>query len=105
MAARPVKASAGIRSKVLDSFQFKCTGAAGEKLKTVKTDDNTVVLKADFYRQGDGNIESFTAHMFVSEVDEADDIPGIQNVWIEQVWVAVTRLPTSTREPKFMLST
>ena len=40
---------------------------------------------ADFYRQGDGNIESFTAHMFVSEVDEADDIPGIQNVWIEQV--------------------
>jgi hypothetical protein len=82
------KAGEGVRwdtVQVLESFQFKCTGAAGEKLKTVRTDDNTVVLFADFYRQGDGNNESFTAHMFVSEVDEADDIPRIQNVWIEQV--------------------
>jgi hypothetical protein len=82
------KAGEGVRwdtVEVLESFNFKCTGAANEPLKTVRTDDNTVVLLADFYRQGDGNIESFTAHMFVSEVDEADDIPGIQNVWIEQV--------------------
>ena len=82
------KAGEGVRwdtVQVLESFNFKCTGAANEPLKTVRTDDNTVVLLADFYRQGDGNIESFTAHMFVSEVDEADDIPGIQNVWIEQV--------------------
>ncbi len=40
---------------------------------------------ADFYRQGDGVDESFTAHMFVSAVDEAPDLPGIQNVWIEGV--------------------
>jgi hypothetical protein len=71
--------------EVLPSFNFRCTGAATEKPKTVVTDDNTVVLLADFYRQGDGNIESFTAHMFVSEVDEAPDFPGIQNVWIEGV--------------------
>jgi hypothetical protein len=80
------KAGEGVRwdtVQVLDSFNFKCT--LTDTPKTVKTDDNTVVLLADFYRQGDGNIESFTAHMFVSEVDEADDIPGIQNVWIEQV--------------------
>ena len=83
------KAGEGVRWDtvgVLTSFfPFKCTGAASEKPKTVTTDDNTVVLLADFYRQGDGNIESFTAHMFVSEVDEAPDLPGIQNVWIEGV--------------------
>jgi hypothetical protein len=82
------KAGEGVRwdtVELLPSFTFKCTGAASEKPKTVVTDDNTVVLLADFYRQGDGNIESFTAHMFVSEVDEAPDFPGIQNVWIEGV--------------------
>jgi hypothetical protein len=82
------KAGEGVRwdtVEVLPSFTFRCTGAATEKPKTVVTDDNTVVLLADFYRQGDGNIESFTAHMFVSEVDEATDFPGIQNVWIEGV--------------------
>jgi hypothetical protein len=82
------KAGEGVRwdtVEVLTSFTFKCTGAATEKPKTVVTDDNTVVLLADFYRQGDGNIESFTAHMFVSEVDEAPELPGIQNVWIEGV--------------------
>jgi hypothetical protein len=71
--------------QLLESFTFKCTGAATEQPKTVRTDDNTVVMFADFYRQGDGVNESFTAHMFVSEVDEAPDIPGIQNVWIEGV--------------------
>ncbi len=49
------------------------------------TDDNTVVMIADFYRQGDGIDESFTARMFVSEVDEALDLPGTQNVWIQGV--------------------
>jgi hypothetical protein len=72
-------------TQLLESFNFKCTGAADETLKTVVTDDNTVVMLADFYRQGDGVDESFTAHMFVSEVDEAPDLPGIQNVWIEGV--------------------
>jgi hypothetical protein len=82
------KAGQGVRwdtVEVLPSFNFKCTGAATEALKPVVTDDNTVVLLADFYRQGDGNIESFTAHMFVSEDDEAPELPGIQNVWIEGV--------------------
>ena len=71
--------------ELLPSFQFKCTGAVSEPLKTAVTDGNTVVLVADFYRQGDGNEESFTARMFVSEVDEDRDRPGIQNVWIQGV--------------------
>ncbi|HEY7318863.1 MAG TPA: hypothetical protein VIE89_14910 [Candidatus Binatia bacterium] len=82
------KAGEGVRwdtEEVLPNFMFKCTGAASEALKPVVTDDNTVVLRADFYRQGDGNMESFTAVMFVSEVDEASDLPGIQNVWIQGV--------------------
>jgi hypothetical protein len=70
---------------LLASFQFRCTGAASEALKTVVTDDNTVVMIADFYRQADGNDESFTARMFVSAVDEAPDLPGIQNAWIQGV--------------------
>src|SRR5215212_767310 len=72
-------------TQLLESFSFKCTGAATEQLKTVETDDDTVVMFADFYRQGDGVDESFTAHMFVSAVDQAPDLPGIQNVWIEGV--------------------
>ena len=64
---------------------FKCTGAATEVLKTVQTGDKTVVLLADFYRQGDGNDESFTAQMIVSETDLAPDIDGVQNVWIQGV--------------------
>jgi hypothetical protein len=82
------KAGEGVRwdtVELVPSFNFKCTGAATEKPKTAVTDDNTVVLLADFYRQGDGNIESFTAHMFVSEVDEAPELRGIQNIWIEGV--------------------
>jgi hypothetical protein len=63
----------------------KCTGAATEQLKMAYTDDSTAVMLADFYRQEHGVDESFTAHMFVSEVDEAPDLPGIQNVWIEGV--------------------
>jgi hypothetical protein len=64
---------------------FKCTGAAGEILKTAVTDGDTIVILADFYRQGDGNEESFTAKMFVSAVDEATDLPGTQNIWIQNV--------------------
>jgi hypothetical protein len=71
--------------ELLPLFQFKCTGATDEVLKTAVTDDNTVVLVADFYRQGDGNEESFTARMFVSADDEDLIRPGIQNVWIQGV--------------------
>jgi len=84
------KAREGVRwdakdgtTQLLESFQFKCTGATDELLKTAVTSDNTVVMFADFYRQRDGNDESFQAHMFVSEVDQAPDIPGIQNIWIQ----------------------
>jgi hypothetical protein len=70
------------------STTFKCTGAAAELLKTATTDENTVVLLADFYRAGDGDDESFTAQMIVSAEDIAPDITGIQNVWIQGVGCA-----------------
>jgi hypothetical protein len=71
--------------EVLPSTTFKCTGAAGEMLKTATTDDTTVVLQADFYRAGDGIDESFTAQMIVSSGDIAPDLGGTQNVWIQGV--------------------
>jgi hypothetical protein len=64
---------------------FKCTGAATEILKTVQTGDKTVVLLADFYRQGDGDDESFTAQMIVSETDLDPVAEGIQNVWVQGI--------------------
>jgi len=67
---------------------FKCTGAAAEPLKTASTDEDTVVLLADFYRAGDGNDESFTAQMIVSADDIAPDIAGTQNAWIQGVGCA-----------------
>lgn len=70
------------------STTFKCTGSAAEPLKTAITDEDTVVLLADFYRAGDGNDESFTAQMIVSAGDIAPDIAGIQNVWIQGVGCA-----------------
>ena len=85
---RGCNAGEGIRwdaVELLSSVPFKCTGALGEPLKTAMTDGNTVVLIADFYRQGDGVDESFTARMFVSAIDEAPDLPGVQNVWIQGV--------------------
>ena len=71
--------------EVLAGTTFKCTGAAGEAPKTATTDANTVVLQADFYRAGDGNDESFTAQMIVSDHDLASDLAGTQNVWIQGV--------------------
>ena len=81
-------AGQGVRwdtSALLPSTTFKCTGAAGEILKTAHTGDKTVVLFADFYRQGDGNDESFTAQMIVSETDLAPEIEGVQNVWVQGI--------------------
>src|SRR5512146_2219473 len=67
--------------RLLTSTNFKCTGAAAEALKPATTTHETVVLQADFYRAGNGNEESFTAQMIVSETDIApDDFPGV-NVW------------------------
>ena len=70
------------------STTFKCTGSATEPAKTAVTDENTIVLLADFYRAGDGIDESFTAQMIVSAGDIAPDITGIQNVWIQGVGCA-----------------
>jgi hypothetical protein len=82
------KAGEGVRwdtEALLDSTNFKCTGAAGETLKPISTSANTAVLTADFYRASDGNDESFTANMIVSTEDIAPDIQGVQNVWIQGV--------------------
>jgi hypothetical protein len=79
-------AGQGIRwdtAALLSSTQFKCTGAASEPLQTATTSAKTVALVADFYRQGDGNEESFTAKMIVSELDLPGN-PGV-NVWIQGV--------------------
>jgi hypothetical protein len=70
---------------VLERTTFKCTGAATEALKAAETGDKTVVLLADFYRQGDGNDESFTAQMIVSDTDLDPVADGVQNIWIQQV--------------------
>jgi len=81
-------AGQGVRwdpSALLSSTTFKCTGAAGEPLKAAETGDKTVVIFADFYRQGDGNDESFTAQMIVSETDLDPVAPGVQNVWVQGV--------------------
>lgn len=81
-------AGEGVRwdtAALLTSTTFKCTGAATEALKTAMTNDTTVVLKADFYRASNGNDESFTANMIVSDGDLAHDILGVQNVWVQGV--------------------
>ena len=84
----PCLAGQGVRwdtAGLLTSTKFKCTGAAGEAAKTAFTSDTTAVLQADFYRAGDGNDESFTAQMIVSEVDIAPgDFPGV-NLWVQGV--------------------
>ena len=75
----------GIRwdtAALLDSTTFKCTASASEE--TAVTDDNTVVLQADFYRAGDGNDESFTAKMIVSNGDISSRFPGA-NLWVQGV--------------------
>ena len=70
---------------LLASTMFKCTGATGELLKPATTGRDTVVLQADFYRAGDANDESFSAQMIVSTTDIANDIQGVQNVWVQGV--------------------
>jgi hypothetical protein len=71
---------------VLGSTGFQCTGA--DAVKTAFTRENTVVLLADFYRQGNGNIESFTAKMIVTTSDLDPIADGVQNVWIQGIGCA-----------------
>jgi hypothetical protein len=72
----------------LSSTPFKCTSAASEALKTATTDQDTVVLRSELSRTGDGSEASFTASMFVSADDLAPDIAGVQNVWVQNVGCA-----------------
>jgi hypothetical protein len=71
---------------LLASTTFQCTGS--DAVKTATTGDKTVVLMSDFYRQGDGNVESFTAKMIVSDSDLDPLAPGVQNVWIQGIGCA-----------------
>ena len=71
---------------LLGSTVFQCTGS--DAVKTAFTSGRTVVLLADFYRQGDGNVESFTAKMIVSDSDLDQVAPGVQNVWIQGIGCA-----------------
>ena len=89
----PCRAGEGVRwdtAALLPSTTFKCTGAASEALKTAVTSDKTVVLQADFYRASNGNDESFTAKMIVSDGDIASDFPGV-NLWVERVGCGTAR--------------
>jgi hypothetical protein len=70
-------------AQLLASTGFKCTMA--DTPKTAVTGPGRVVLLADFYRAGNGNDESFTAPMIVSETDLAPLIDGVQNIWIQGV--------------------
>jgi len=82
------RAGEGVRwdtENLLRSTMFKCTGAASEALKPAAIGPTTAILLADFYRAGDGNDESFTAQMIVSQDDIAPDLPGVQNVWVQGV--------------------
>jgi hypothetical protein len=75
----------GIRwdtAALLDGTTFKCTASATDE--TATTGDTTVVLQADFYRTGDGNDESFTGKMIVSNGDISKNFPGV-NVWVQGV--------------------
>jgi len=89
----PCLAGEGVRwdtAALLPSTTFKCTGAASEALKTAVTSDKTVVLQADFYRAGNGNDESFTGKIIVSNGDIATDFPGV-NLWVERVGCGTAR--------------
>jgi hypothetical protein len=89
----PCLAGQGVRwdtASLLDGTTFKCTGAQAEPLKTALTGDHLVVLQSDFYRAGNGNNESFTAKIIVSDRDIAPDFPGV-NVWVQNVGCGVAQ--------------
>jgi len=81
-----LKAGEGVKwdtDELVRSFDIKCTGA--ETPRTVFTDDHTVIMRADFYRAGDGNNASLHAVMLVSTDDEDGGVSGVQTVWIQGV--------------------
>jgi hypothetical protein len=87
----------GIRwdtAELLESTPFKCTGSATPE--TAVTSDTTVVLRGDFYRAGNGDIESFTAKMIVSSHDISSNFPGM-NLWVEGVGCGVAQAVNFSR--------
>ncbi len=81
-------AGEGVRwdtATLLRSTPFKCTATDPAGVKMANIAHDTLVLRADFYRAGDGNDESFTANMIVSTNDIAPDVPGVQNAWVQGV--------------------
>jgi hypothetical protein len=82
-------AGEGVRweaAALLESTVFQCR--IFDEVKTAFTGDKIAVLVSDFYRQGDGSVESFTAKMIVSDSDLDPVAPGVQNVWIQQIGCA-----------------
>jgi hypothetical protein len=69
-------------AELLASSGFKC-GFPGEAGKTATTDDDTVVLSAKFFRDGDPT--PLTAKVFISAQDEDPIDGGSQDVWIQGV--------------------
>jgi hypothetical protein len=70
---------------LLRSTPFKCTATDPAGVKTAAVANDTAVLRAEFFRAGDGLNGSFTANVIVSAHDIAPDLPGIQNVWVQGV--------------------
>ena len=71
---------------LLESATFRCR--IFDEVKTAFSGDKIVVLVADFYRQADGNVESFTAKMIVSDSDLDPVAPGVQNIWVQEIGCA-----------------
>lgn len=71
---------------LLESTEFRCR--IFDEVKTAFTGDKVAVLVSDFYRQADGNVESFTAKMIVSDADLDPVAPGVQNVWVQEIGCA-----------------
>jgi hypothetical protein len=68
--------------ELLPSSGFKC-GFPGEAGKTATTDEDTVVLQANFLRDGDPT--PLSAKVFFSAQDEDPVDGGSQDVWIQGV--------------------
>ena len=81
-------------AELLGSTPFKCTGSANGE--TAVTSDTTVVLRADFYRAGNGDEHSFTAKMIVSSHDISSNFPGM-NLWVEGVGCGIARAVNFSR--------
>lgn len=78
---------------LLESTEFRCRIV--DEVKTAFTGDKIAVLVSDFYRQGDGSVESFAAKMILSDADLDPVAPGVQNVWVQAIGCGPMRLSAS----------